>query len=374
MPRITPLRIVSLLPLAWLSLITTWFTLPSPGISRAVRDATIDASLRTGQTITAAVRYDKSYGTSQDSTIDGLLIDWKLEPDSETDSIMLTIGHCDKCVNLTEAALQGAQYFSEAASSALNALGSKETKTLFVSGLLGAQVRAAEDDDNFVMPWFAWTDKLLISYQFRHSRCSLNFRIYVPEPRVVQVWKDVSVFEHLTSPADIRDSDRETGILATFSNIPVTHFEGSYLRASTVGIRVNNLVGELPSRTWPIRYMIAQPLYVPTFFPLIFVRTFIIGPVSLSIFFVACVLVILLRWQRAGRPRFREWIVQLPCMVFCCRKQTRKARRRGIWGPSGPMADEESGLLGKNPNTSFTTPFNTVFKPMKSRPRVFDRD
>ncbi|KXJ92105.1 hypothetical protein Micbo1qcDRAFT_162219 [Microdochium bolleyi] len=373
MPRITPLRVVSLLPLTWLCLITTWLILPSPGLSRASREATVDASLRTGRAVTAAVRYSKSYGDAYwGSRPDGLLVDWKLESDHESDSVMLIIG-LEKRVNLTEAALKGAQYFSEAAPAALGVSGLEGSRKPYVSELLGADVAAAEEDDLYIMPWFAWADKLLISYQFRHSRGSLKFRLYVPEPCVVQVWKDLSVLDRLTNPADIRDSDRETGLIATFSDIPVAHFAGANVRASIASIRITNLAGELPSRTWPIRYMIAQPLYIPVFFPLNIIRFFIIGPLSLTVFSAACVLAVLVKWQLAGRPPFREWIVQLPYMVFCCRTQSRKARRRGVWGPSGPMADEESGLLGKNPNTTFTTPFNPVFKPTKSRPRVFDR-
>ncbi|KAH7026375.1 uncharacterized protein B0I36DRAFT_157725 [Microdochium trichocladiopsis] len=365
MPRITPLRVVSLLPLAWLSLITTWLVLPSPGFSQVARSTYVDSALRRGQTVTAAIP-SRKHGK-------GLLIDWRLEADAETDSVLLHIGRRNP-VNLTDAALRGAQHFSNADGPSQNdAADGQNVSVPFVSELTRADVRHGEEDDFYIMPWFAWTDKLLINYQFRHGTDTLELRMVVPEPRVVQIWRDVTVLHNLTSLADIKEFDRETGLLATFCNVPVAGFAGAHIRAAISNIRTTNLVGQLPSRTWPIRYIIAQPLYVPVFFPLNILRLFVIGPVSLSVFFAACLLAIFFKWQQAKRPPFREWIAQFASSVLCCRAQARKARRRGIWGPSGPVADEESGLLGKHPITTFTTPLNAVFKPTKSRPRIFEK-
>lgn len=174
MPCITPLRVVSLLPLAWVSIITTWLVLPSPGYSHAAHNAYVDSALRQGHTVTAAI--------SSEGRHKGLLIDWKLERDAQTESVLLRIGGSDR-FNLTDVALRGHNFLNDPG----HGSGTDGPRLVYVDELCEAHVRAGEEHDNWVMPWFSWADQLPINYQFRHQHDTLSFRLLVASEGVVQV-------------------------------------------------------------------------------------------------------------------------------------------------------------------------------------------
>ncbi|KAK8023401.1 hypothetical protein PG991_006640 [Apiospora marii] len=382
MPRCSITRVLGLLPLTWLCLVGTWLFLPFPEVPPAHRDAYIQQTLRTGGALTTLHPYADFYKGTVDRVrgaacedCGALILDWRLVADTKTDALVLRLG--DARLNLTDAALRSADNKAAAL-----AAGKDEADAAGRGWYLGdrvtARVRHGTTDDFINMPWFRWTDKVLVG-DVLHGMGDkeVDLRVYSPAPGRVEVWKEMDLWGGFPGPRAIRDPDRIIGLLASFEGVSVTSLEGAYAanRAKTVDLLVSGVPGDFPSTTWPVRRTICGPLFVPTFYlPLPFFYL-VREPMALFILCVVGTLVVLGLWVRAGTPDMGLWFAGLPVVRLCCRGRARRARRRGVWGPSGPVQDgeEEAGLLGgpKEGASMFVMP--SVAKPSKSRAPVLDR-
>lgn len=378
MPRCSITRVLGLLPLTWLCLVGTWLFLPFPEVPPAHRDAYIQQTLRAGGALTTLHPYGDFYkGTvgrvrgSNCEDCGALILDWRLVADTKTDALVLRLG--DARLNLTDAALQS----SNNAAAALTAGKDAKDKGWHLGDRVTARVRHGTTDDDINMPWFRWTDKVLVG-DVLHGMAEkkVDLRVYSPAPGVVEVWKELSLWGGFPGPRAIRETDRMIGLLASFEGVSVQPADGyAANRAKTVDLVVSGVKGDFPSTTWPVRRTICGPLFVPTFYlPLPFFYL-VREPMALLILCVVGALAILGLWVRAGTPDMGLWFAGLPVIRLCCRGRARRARRRGVWGPSGPVQDdeEEAGLLGgpKEGASMFAMP--SVAKPSKSRARVLDK-
>lgn len=377
MPRITIARVVGLLPLAWLSLVGTWLFLPSPALAPtgAGHNAYAQRRLRAGAVVTT-VHEDTGFfrhtsgprgGVRPDcADCGGLALDWRLLERYDSDSILLHLGNAR--LNLTDAALRGV-----AAAAAADDGSTAEQTPYYLSDPVMATVRHGTTDDLIAMPWFRWTDRVLISEVLHGGVETIDIRLLVTAPGVVEIWKNIDLWNGFKDPSSIRDADREYGLLATFSNLPISQIFGGSVRSNADKVEVANFKGMLPSRTWPLRRLICGPLYVPTFALPMVVYFVVFRPIPLLFLALFTSLAVLVSWLRAGRPEFGPWVANLPVVRLCCRGRARRARRRGVWGPMGPVSDEESGLSDQKPGSSMFKSLNSLAKPTKSRPRLLQK-
>ncbi|KAK8098129.1 uncharacterized protein PG998_013615 [Apiospora kogelbergensis] len=364
MPRCSITRVLGLLPLTWLCLVGTWLFLPFPEVPSVHRDAYIEQTLRRGGALTTIHPYGDFYkgtvtGAHEASCEDGcggLVLDWHLVADTTTDALVLRLG--DARLNLTDAALRSA--------------GADPHTPYYLSDRIRTRVRHGTTDDAINMPWFRWTDQVLVGDVLHGTMDKeIDVRVYSHTSGTVEIWKEVSLWRGFQGPAAIRDADRMVGLLASFDNVSLQNLK----RSSTVDLVVGGIKGELPSTTWPIRHIICGPLFVPTFYLPLPVFYLAQEPTSLFILCVVAALVVLGLWVRAGTPEIGLWLAGLPVVRVCCRGRAKRARRRGVWGPSGPVQDEEeeAGLLGGGHKEGPSMFVPLPSKPSKSRARVLDK-
>ncbi|KAI1843347.1 hypothetical protein JX265_007822 [Neoarthrinium moseri] len=362
MPRITVSRVIGLIPLTWFCLVGTWFFLPSPVVSPINRPGTIASTLQSGGTITAVVENKQSFKRKRDDGIpiqwacsgcSGLVLDWRLESHAPTDSLLLHLGEAR--INLTEAALQGPQPDAD-----------EKATSIYVSPPIKARIRTGSTRHSLIMPWFTWADSILTYWTMHYPREDILVRTFSPEPGVVEIWKDIEMWDAYAAGNTIRETDREVGLLGTFSHVPTTRLPGAPLRANAAGVKVAGIQGELPSRTWPIRGFICGPLYVPTFMIAVVLDVCTFGILTMKGDLILGMLVVLLALIRTER-------MVLSPSRWLCRPGTKRPKQRGIWGPSGPVADEESGLLKERPLTAMSMFPHPISKPSRSRAPILSK-
>lgn len=335
----------------------TWFFLPSPLVPTSRRDDYIQSNLRIGGELSTVVEYSKSFkfsgnrGSRQCSECDGIILDWRLESHRTTDSLLLHLGEAR--INLTEAALAGPK-----------ATQPVEEQVAYLSEPSKVRVRAGDTDHVTILPWFRWTDKILInSIMYSHHE-DLEMRVFSPAPGVVELWKDIAMWETWKHGVPVRDTERDVGLLASFSHLQTIQFTGAEaLRANAIHAEIAHVQGQLPSKTWPIRSIIAGPLYVPTFMLSSLVSYFTFEMVPLTVLLAFQMICVLAIFARADR------LMVSPRQCFC--RDRKRNHQHDIWGASGPIADEENGLLAIRPKKPFTMP--SISKPSRSRAPVFDK-
>lgn len=357
MPRCTISRVLGLVPLTWVCLVATWFFFPSPQVPNSQRDEYIQRNLRIGGGLSTVVEYSKSFKFSgnraqrQCSNCDGMILDWRLEGQRATDSLLLHLGEAS--INLTDAALAGPRTGQP-----------EEEQQAYLSKPFTARVRAGAIDHVTVLPWFRWTDKILINWIMYRDMEDLEMRVFSPAPGVVEVWKDITMWETWKPGVPVRDTERDVGMLASFAHLQTVQFTGAdALRANAVHTEITHLQGQLPSKTWPIRSIIAGPLYVPTFMFTLIIWRFTFDVVPLTVLLAFQMLCMLLIFARADR-----FIISPRSF---CRDRKKRNNQTGIWGAAGPVDDEENGLLALRPKKPFAMP--SISKPSRSRAPVFDK-
>ncbi|KAK8085436.1 hypothetical protein PG997_006707 [Apiospora hydei] len=321
MPRCSITRVLGLLPLTWLCLVGTWLFLPFPEVPSIHRDAYIQQTLRTGGALTTLHPYSDFYKGTIDRVrgsacedCGALILDWRLAADTKSDALLLRLG--DARLNLTDAALQ---------SSVANP-DKQQAPSFYLSDRITAHVRHGTTDDFINMPWFRWTDKVLVGDVLHGSGDKeIDLRVYSHAGSgTVEIWKELSLWGGFPGPSAIRETDRMIGLLATFDHVTLERIDGAANRAKTVDVEVSGIKGEFPRPRGQ-------------------------EPMALLILCVVGTLAILGLWVRAGTPDMGLWFAGLPVIRLCCRGRARRARRRGVWGPSGPVhedEEEEAGLLG----------------------------
>jgi hypothetical protein len=355
MPRFTISRVIGLVSLAWFFLVGTWFFLPSPVVRHIDRDGSVQHVLQVGSSVTTVLDYGDSFkrghGGLSCGSCNALIFEWRLEAHVASDSLLLRVGKAP--VNLTEAALRGP-----------DAAG--ESTITYVSPSVTARVRAGGTDHPTILPWFTREDSVLIYSTMHGNRENINLRILSPSHGVVEVWKDIDVLQSYSGAEPLRETDREVGLLASFSHIHTAQVSGATIRANTATVGVSNLKGRLPSKTWPIRSIICGPLYIPTFWLAVLVWTFTFQVVPLTTILTIGMFSILLVWFRVERGG-------LSVTRWFRRKGGRRDSKRGIWGASGPVPDEESGLVKIRPQSTASMFTHAISKPTRSRAPVFDK-
>ncbi|CAJ2505448.1 Uu.00g128420.m01.CDS01 [Anthostomella pinea] len=357
MPRITVSRILGLVPLTWVCLAGTWFFLPSPVVRDIYHDGYIEQRLRTGSTVTTVVersRFGSNVQQQCSGECSGLIFDWRLEGHGPSDSLMLSVGKAR--VNLTEAVLKGPS----------DSKPEDQRTTAYLSPSFRAGIGAGGTDHETILPWFTWSDKVLIHALMHGYNENVQLRIFSPEPGLVEIWKDITMWASYKPGDAVRETEREVGLLASFSHIPTSQFAGAgALRANPANVKISNVRGVLPSKTWPLREIIAGPLYVPTFMLSVIIWGSTLETVPFTVILFVQMLAILLLFVGFQRINL-AWLFR--------GRGKRRPKNRGIWGAAGPITtDEESGLLGTRPKKAMVMPPSAISRPSKSRAPLFDK-
>lgn len=365
MPRFTFLRLIKSFVLFWVVLVGVWLFLPSPSppLAADLRDHFIQTGLASGKVLHTVHKWHASYASPDASghvprpsdDCAGLLIDWRLV--SDTSAVLLKVGDEQQrtTLNLTDAVLKSGEEDQKSESGAESKSGHNALNGLYVSDVLSVEVRAGDEDHIINMPWFRWADMALFHNQMHGFTYSIELKLVARQTeKRVEVWKASALAgadaSHLLSP---RPVDRETGLLASFSDIPLLP-SGQTAPAALSSIRVTDVKGDLPSKTYPIRSFIL--FYLAPFLTVcLFLALYLASPVLTVLLPLAAVYVVIvaLCWcvavRRPDYPGFAEWresfwLTRYLCSSCCSsRRQQRKRRRRQvmIWGPSGPVYETE---------------------------------
>ena len=315
MPRITPLRILCLVVLAWLALVFAWLFLPSPQIPRALRSHYIQQTLGSGEAITTV--HDWSV---QEGECAAYAIDWILEPKQDDDSVILHVGEAR--INLTD-----------------HIIGRHSP---YLSFPITARVRSGDLGHIINMPWFDYADANLFHHQMHGFPGDLSTRVLtIPATKEVQIWKDSPSWRSwntFSDPSELDEERRAVGLLASFSNLQTV--KGA--RASISGIVVSDVKGRLPSKTYRLRSAILEVI-APTLMILFVLLEFVILPAILT-FIGPCIAIyavlVLVCWIGYGQPPFREWASRFFLTRGLFRQPTRNKRRKRTWGLTGPVLDQ----------------------------------
>ena len=313
MPRITPLRILGFIPLAWLSLIFAWLFLPSPPIPRAFRDNHIQQTLGSGQIITTVHDWDAPAGECATFATDIQLVSTKRD-----DSVILRMGEAR--INLTDLVLHDAPYLSPR---------------------ITAGVRSGDLDHIINMPWFDYADANLFHHQMHGFPGDLHLRALVLRPQEVQIWKDAPGFDIIKNPTTLDDQRRAVGLLASLAKVQTV--KGA--RSSISGIEVSNVKGRLPSKTYHIRSTILE-IIAPTLMILLVLLELAVVPAAwyllafIGPFLVLYTVIVLAFWFGSGRPPLREWSSRFLLTRGLLAKSMKKRQRTRTWGPTGPVLED----------------------------------
>ena len=321
MPRITILRVITFVFLAWLCMIGAWFFLPSPQVPRALRSHHIQETLRSGQVITTVLDWAK-----QTDECAAYAIDWQLVPDYHNDYASLTVGSAK--INLTSLALE------------------YSPPQPYISTKMTAEVRSGDLDHIINMPWFDYADANLFHHQMHGFPGYLDIRIIMINAKEVQIWKDSPSWDAHdvdSQLAHLDDDRRATGLLATFSKIQT--FKGA--RGSISNIVVSELKGRLPSKTYETRAAMLDIL-APTLMVVLFLFEALVAPALwYCLIFIGPVValytaIIALCWCTYGHSTFSAWTRTSSLTKFWYSEKSRKVKSDlGIWGSSGPMMAED---------------------------------
>ncbi|KAF2638650.1 hypothetical protein P280DRAFT_76109 [Massarina eburnea CBS 473.64] len=388
MPRITPCRILKLFLLPWIVLFGVWFFLPSLPVSVSERNSYIANALSTGRTLITVHKWDHAFevsnnrgqmeeGESGDTTHIG--IRWQLQPNKkshvETD---LQVG--DTLLHLSQMSADANAFFAKNDPEGTNSIP-------YFTKSLHSRVRAGGTNHPYNMPWFTSSDRVLLFHEFIGSSADIDFCIIIPKPGVLQLWKRLVVNEVLErirkqhdftgqSRSDIDPMDslefpnankvwsetydslvlehrNDGGMIAEFKDGKSQDEKSGFSGVSLVQAEMP--VGDLPSRTFPIRRALVFPLgptpYIISYalYSIYLFGAFVLWPYGVSALAIY-VLSVIGMWIRAGRPDFMDWSSRygltsfwFSCCACCIRlRERRRARKmKKVWGPAGPLLESE---------------------------------
>jgi hypothetical protein len=297
MPRVTPLRVLRLLVTPWLVLLGIWLFMPSPTTPLSGRQARISSTLTSSRTLTTVIPYDDSFRSNGKGGIEegsSVVVRWYLSYSHKEKGFILRIGDSDD-INLSH---------DLARSNIRTNLTESKRFRPFMSKPYAIRVGAGDTEHPYNMPWFTYADKIMNYEEFHGFHAEIMLTTVVHTPGVIEVWKSGVVDTALKSGSTVhqlRDSYRE-GMLASFELPPPDH------DVRVTSIKVNDVKGDFPSWTYPIRKIIIFPLA-----PMVGVVSFILLPVAGVLFVVAAViltvywLVVCVGWFSAGCPEYRPW-------------------------------------------------------------------
>ncbi|KAF1917910.1 hypothetical protein BDU57DRAFT_180891 [Ampelomyces quisqualis] len=350
MPRVTPYRCLRTILLPWIVMLGMWFFLPSPVIPPHQRGAYIQNKLASGNTVITALdykpflRHPGRVYSGECSECSDILPHWRLRasgPDLLLSMSYYYDGHSN--LNLNDVLRDATQWHDRTWTG-------HEWKPYFSPPLGFGGVPGGDTAEEINMPWFDVTDQKLIHYNMHNFETHLNVRAVVPEPGVVEIWRNAYIepILHDTIANDeqivyneLNRKKEDLDLLASFQLLD---------KGKGTRVLVKYLAGSLPSRTYPIRRALLVPLG-----PFIAVPFIVLGGLleSLSSTFFY---IILYFGFLAGIVCYRKMLGRGPASTPCgtmswpfdsffggkCRSRNRK---KGVWGPTGPVE------LGKNWNT-----------------------
>ncbi|KAH8692219.1 hypothetical protein BGW36DRAFT_387200 [Talaromyces proteolyticus] len=347
MPRFTLLRLIKSFLLFWIALVGLWIFLPSLSPAPTnLRDHYIQNILTAGQTLHTVHKWHPSYASPGASgrvphpsdDCSGLIIDWRLVSDVQHDSVSLDIGE-HVHLNLTDAILKSTQKNDDDDADLFT-----RNNELYVSEVLNAHINAGDENHVINMPWFRWADMALFHHQMHGFTYAIQIRVVARDGKRVEIWKastldngdDVNLI-------DPRPSDREFGVIASFSDLQVTQSA----RSGISGIVVSDVKGELPSKTYPTRSFLLVYL-APVLSVCLMLVLYVIMPSLTTVVLplvAVYVVVVAICWCCSGRKDFVEWRANFwmtRCFFASSRRRKRSPGAVVIWGPSGPVYEERS--------------------------------
>lgn len=231
-------------------------------------------------------------------------------------------------------------------------------------------VPAAQRDEHISREWFNEVDRHLIQYTFLQRATEVDIRAVVPKPGVVEFWRGGALDGAFTKISDgwadalnkdniFEDHHRTPGIYEQMrlgqSDIDlVASFEVPN-NADIKDIIVQEMNGDLPSRTWPLRQILISsfPRYIvgpimtinelsespAPHFAAFFLLVSVIVPAYLGT--VCCC------WISAGCPNIFVWASR-SCLTryFIPRRWRGAPAPDRIWDSSGPFISD--GRIGES--------------------------
>lgn len=347
MPRVTPCRVLRLLVLPWIVLFSLWLFLPSPTISPHQRAAYIQNTLTSGHSLISVVDYmpfrkdPRSVYSGECSECSSLLFHWRLV--QADNNILLRLNRYTSKWDAARINITGILDDARQWNVKQHDPDRKEWTPYFSGPLKLPEIAAGNDDEEINLPWFAAADKNLFHYDMHGFTSSpIILRAISPKPGVVEIWNFAVVFEVMKQhfkrvledgtpvPSnrpraweklydDLRLNERGAGLVATF-RLPEA--------AAIKDVVVEELKGELASRTYPMRKALLFPLG-----PIISIPFFVVGVLS-DLFaplfpFAVLTLVIYVLYQLTR------------CIIG--RRRRAGIEKRRVWGPTGPVEAKHWG-------------------------------
>ncbi|KIW70388.1 hypothetical protein PV04_02661 [Phialophora macrospora] len=187
MPRITPLRILLLVPLFYASLVLLWATLPSPDVSWGtdISDKTAEYLWR-GGTVTRVYDVDDFFPyTDMTPAV-------QAGRRSQRSSFALDFAYNASARSLTMSGYYDAQVWNL---TMLMEVASNEDGNIYLTEAFGVAVKTG-DHDGINMPWFTPADATLLFWEIHKDVVTVSLRIRVFGDGNVQVLPDGNLWAH----------------------------------------------------------------------------------------------------------------------------------------------------------------------------------
>jgi hypothetical protein len=340
-----------------------WFFLPSPVIPPHEREAYIQDKLVSGHAVITALeykpflRYPGRIYSGECSECSDILPHWRLRA-SGPDLLLSASYYYDgsSSLNLNDVLRDATQWHDRT-------WAGQEWKPYFSPPLSFDGVPGGDMDEEINMPWFDVTDQKLIHYNMHNFEMFLNIRAVVPEPGVVQIWRnayiepilhDTTAVDEQVVYTDLNNKKGDFDLLASFQVQD---------KAKGAHVHVKYLAGALPSRTYPIRRALLVPLGPFIAIPFILLEG-LLEPLSSSFLYIVILCsflvgIVCYRKMLERGPASTSYGNMLRPFHFFSGNSSTRNKRRGVWGPTGPVDlgkkwnkfDEENEIGLQRPKT-----------------------
>ena len=377
MPRLSPCRVLRILAFPWIFMFALWCFLPSPTVSDGQRVAYIQNALSSGRTVITMLEYPsfkrqvgRTYG-GECGECDTILPHWRLE--AVKNDILLHLNNEDwykADINITGTLKDAQLEFSRTSH-----VSEGKWVPYFSKEIKLPNIPGGSPDEEINLPWFAGVDQNLFHHDMHGMDASITLHAVVPTPGVVEIWKSSAV--ELAAGNVPTEHDRYVAIdgLAGIKMYKVLLQRQNLDRlavlkvpepAKVKTIVVEELEGDLPSMTYPIRKFLLFPLGPIIIFPfllfqLVYGFVYPVWP-AIYVLFAVYTPIVFYYWIKSGRPQIWSWLTTfwMTRWLFACgRRRNARAKNRDVWGPAGPVGvnstrgsfDEEKVVGLQRPQT-----------------------
>jgi hypothetical protein len=245
----------------------------------------------------------------------------------------------------------------------------------FSDAYLLPKIPGGSPDEEINLPWFSTVDQNLFHHDMHGFDAEINLNAVVPSAETVEIWKRSAVdlaLNNVDTPGKFRPDQQRERLIAAYEILQ----EGRTIDllaifkvpepANLKTMVVEQLRGDLPSQTYPVRKFLLFPLGPIIVFPflLLWAVYSFIYPVWPAIYVLSAIYapIVFYYWIRSGRPQIWTWLTTfwMTRWIFACRRRRHaKPKSRDVWGPAGPVRsngirdsfDEEKGLGLQRPKT-----------------------